>query len=273
MHWWLHGELRFFFFPRTFTELLQHSRLKGDQRLVVLTTDKYAVRAWVAERVGERYLIPLIAVLNRAEDLKLESLPGAFILKSTHGSGMNAIVRDKDEIGEEDLRRRVRDWLLTDYTTFAEEQHYGLITPRVVVEELLLDERGEVPADYKLFVLNQKTAMVQVITDRFSGNTRNFFTRDWRELDIEQSWPRGTVALARPTELEEMLAVAEKLAAGFEFVRVDLYAHRGRVYFGEMTHTPNAGREVFRPKEFDLALGKVWREGGEIPEKYLLRVE
>ncbi len=265
-HRWCHGELRFFIFPRTYSELINQTKLQRNQSELALPADKFAVRSWVADRVGDQYLIPLYAVIDGPDELDFEALPSAFVMKGAHGCKMNFIVRDKSLVSAEQLRERIREWQALDYSEFAQEMHYQRIARRVVFDELLVDDGGLPPAEYKLWVFHQRTAIVQPI-NRADGNRRAHVNPEWRELAIRQEPPPGP-PMPRPDNLEEMMAVAEKLAAGFKFVRVDLYACRGRIYFGEMTHTPGAGQALFDPPDFDRALGNLWRNGTAIPEKY-----
>lgn len=268
---WYTGELRFFYFPRTYTELVHRSKLNWRDPLRARTADKVAVREYVRERIGAEYLIPLITVLERPEDLDLPKLPNAFILKAAHGSGMNLVVRDKSEASEAQLRELVRTWQARDFSRELLEWHYTLIPRRVAVEELLLEEDGQPPPDYKMYVFNGEVGMIQVDTGRYGEHTRAFFTPQWEELALRIALPRSPVPAARPPLLEEMLSLAKRLAAPFEFVRIDLYAHRGRVYFGEATHTPGGGASRHQPAEFNRVLGDLWRFGEKIPERFLVR--
>ena len=60
---------------------------------------------------------------------------------------------------------------------------------------------------------------------------------------------------ALPDNVQEMIAVSEKLAEGFPFVRIDLYNIRGRIIFGEMTFYPWSGYCRYTPDSFDFDLG------------------
>jgi len=237
------------------------------------------VRGHVAKTVGAQYLIPMAAMLEKPEDLRFSALPNSFILKATHSSGMNLIVPDKKSALLEEMRAMVRQWQATDFASRKLERHYADIPRRVIVEELLLDEKGEVPDDYRFYVFHRKVAMIRVDAGSGDAFTMTFFTREWRELNVlmvnrkkggDTPYPRETESIARPDNLEEMVAVAEKLAEPFSMVRIDLYRHKGRIYFGEMTHTPGAAEGRFDPPEFDRVLGDIWRKGGEIPAKYYL---
>ncbi|MDW7671648.1 MAG: ATP-grasp fold amidoligase family protein, partial [Bacillota bacterium] len=77
--------------PQTFNEKLQWIKLYDRKPEYCIYADKYAVRSYVQEIIGEEYLIPLIAVYNNTDEINWELLPDQFVLKCTHGSGTNII--------------------------------------------------------------------------------------------------------------------------------------------------------------------------------------
>jgi hypothetical protein len=134
---------------------------------------------------------------------------------------------------------------------------YSKVKPRILVEELLLSD-GQIPKDYKFFVFRGSVGLVQVDQDRFAGHRRNLYTPRWEKLEIEYVYPPGP-SDPRPTKLEEMVAVAERLGDQIDFARVDLYNIGDRVVFGEITAYPEGGYGRFDPPEFDARLGALWQ--------------
>ena len=255
-----HGRVPGLSDPRTFNEKILWLNLRTRDPRRIVCADKYAVRDWVAERIGADHLVPLLGVYEAANDIELDALPDAFVIKATHASGWNLIVRDRRQLDWEVERRRLDRWLAGNYYHEYRERHYRDIPPRLVVEELLLDEHGNIPEDYKLLCMaggEDTTILVQVDVDRFDDHRRNFFDLDWNRLPFELEYPSFDGVVERPERLEEMVAVARRLSDGFPFVRVDLYGIEDRVYFGELTFTPEAGNGRFRPKEWDLRLGQL----------------
>lgn len=248
--------------PATLNEKLHWKKLQGARPLATTVSDKYAVRAWVAEKIGPQYLIPLIAVLDRPEDLDLAQLPDGCVIKTTHASGQNVIVRDKREIDEESLKDQLRKWMRHNEYYLSREPQYRTIRPRILVERLLTDADGQVPMDFKLHCFGGNVETIQVDIDRFTDHRRNFYDVDWRLLPFTWSfwkhgrplWPNGR-AVEKPKGLEEMVKVARTLAANFDYVRVDLYYCRDRVYFGELTLHHGGGWERFDPPSYDLYYG------------------
>lgn len=249
--------------PRTLNEKLNWMKLHVRDPRQRIVADKYAVRAWVQARLGAEPLIPLLAVHTRAEELDWEALPAAFVLKVNHGSGQNWIVTDKSREDQRRIRRTLREWLATSHYALSREWPYRGIPPRLLVEKLLLDEDGQIPADYKIHCFGGRGELIQVDLDRQTNHRRNFYDPDWRlqpfvwtewEGNIPK-WPNGR-PVPRPPHLPDMLRMAETLAADFPwYVRVDLLYCRQKVYFGEITFYHGGGFERLDPPEYDRFWG------------------
>ena len=248
--------------PRTLNEKLNWMKLYVRDPLQKIAADKFAVRAHVAAKVGEQYLIPLIRKCDRAEEIRFAELPAAFVLKTNHGSGQNWIVRDKAREDERKVVRQFREWLATNHYAASREWPYKGMPPAIVVEELLLDENGRIPSDFKFHCFGGKVATIQVDLDRETAHRRNFYDLDWHLQPFvwtewagdKPAWPNGR-AVARPAALAEMVRVAETLAADFPYARIDLFYCDGKVYFGEITFYHGGAFERFDPPEFDRFFG------------------
>ena len=249
--------------PRTLNEKLNWLKLNNRDPLQQIAADKYAVRAHVAAKIGAQYLIPLIRKYDRAEEIRFAELPDAFVLKTNHGSGQNWIVRDKAREDERQIVRQFREWLAVGHYATSREWPYQGMKPAIVAEELLLDENGQVPSDYKLHCFGGKVATIQVDLDRETAHRRNFYDLNWQLLPFiwtewdggKPAWPNGR-AVARPAGLEEMVRVAETLSADFPYARIDLFYCGGKVYFGEITFYHGGAFERFDPPETDRIFGE-----------------
>lgn len=244
--------------PRTFNEKIAHRKLfTADPRFSKLS-DKWAVRAYVRERVGSEYLIAVHQCVTSTSDIDLGSLPNEFVIKATHDSGSVVIVDDKSKHDWGMTFKRLNMRLQDSFGVMANEYWYNDIPRRLIIEERIRDERYDVPLDFKFFVFHSSVRVVQVI-QRFGRKSQRFYDRSWNPLSVQR--PRAFVAdlMAPPRQLERMIEIAERLAEGFDFVRVDLYAPNDeRVLFGEMTFAPGAGRTPFIPRAFDWELGSYW---------------
>ncbi|HXV94167.1 MAG TPA: ATP-grasp fold amidoligase family protein [Pseudonocardia sp.] len=269
VHLFFQGEFSTLRRPTGFVELLAAKNLSEPDPLIPLTADKFAVRDYVARKAGEQYLVPLRQVVDRAEDLDPGALTPPCVVKATHGCDMTLLLRRGDTVDRAAVTATVRRWLATDYYRSGwREIPYRGLPRRVVVEDFLGDGTAP-PPDYKLYMFRGRLGMVQIDHGRFGDRTSNLVDPEWREINVVQNLRAAPVTPACPAGFPEMVSVAEKLSADFEFARIDLYDVDGRVYFGEITHFPGGGLMVFHPRELDRALGRLWRHGTPLPESLL----
>lgn len=244
--------------PRSYNEHIVHRKLYTDNAEYASLSDKYAVRSYVEDVVGDQVLNELYYASDDPNDIPFNELPESFVMKANHGSGLNKIIDNKSKFDYNELRELCKDWLETEYGENTNEYWYGEIEPKVIVENRLTDKDHGVPLDYKFHVFNGTAEYVQVDIGRFEDHSRKFYTLDWEPAEFELKYPMGP-DIAEPDKLEEMQSVAEKLAVDYDYLRVDLYQPDGEeVVFGEITVAPGAGHERFTPKEWDFRLGRLW---------------
>lgn len=212
-----------------------------------LMADKYAVREEVERIAGPGHLIPLLGHWNEPADIDFDALPSEFILKTNNGCGTNIFIHNKASIDRKSIIQRLNKSFKFPYPELSGQLHYAKIAPCVIAEDILLQDGGKKSlTDYKIHCVNGKPLVVYVFTDRDEINHFDFsmrsFTPDWKEIlpgqtpdDVRHNNP----AEDKPELLDEMLEMASRLSAGEEYVRVDLYCTNGRVYFGEMTFSPD----------------------------------
>lgn len=244
---------------RSYTEKMQWAKMYDNDPMKSLLADKYLVRSWVTEKIGDKYLIPLLGCWDNFDEINFDMLPNQFVLKTNNGSGTNLIVKDKLTLNVERVRRLVNDWLDTDFAYYNPfEFQYESIKPKIIAEKFMATETGELP-DYKFLCFNGKPYFCWVDVGRYSEHKRNIYDMEWNL----QSWNQlnyGTTdyIIPCPNCFDEMKEIAATLAEGFSHVRVDLYVINKKVYFGEMTFTNGSGFEKIIPNEADLMLGKLW---------------
>lgn len=247
------------FYPTTFSEKITYKKLFNRDPLLTRLADKFSVREYVAERVGNAYLPELLFVTDCPAAINFTLLPNSFVIKATHGSGWDIIIKDKANVDTLAIRQQLSQWLRENYYYFGREWCYKNIQPQIIIEEFLSDESGSIPYDYKFFCFNGTAKIIQVDVDRFENHKRNLYDTNWEKLNIKLMYQNFEFPLPAPNNLTEMIFIAEKLSAGLDFVRVDLYNIGGTIYFGELTHYPGNGFERFEPKEYDKFLGTYWR--------------
>ncbi|MBO6147792.1 MAG: glycosyl transferase [Lachnospiraceae bacterium] len=250
--------------PKTFNEKLQWIKLYYRDPMMTRLSDKYLVREWIKNEIGEEYLIPLIGVYERFDDIDFDKLPESFVMKANHGSGWNIIVKDKASLDKKLARKKFNKWLKKNFAfSFGYQLHYSGIKPRIVIEEFI-SEKDHYLYDYKILVLGGKARYIWIDSDRDTAHHRNIFDFQWNPAPFTLQYPKKDIEPERPVNLEKMKELSEKLARGFNEVRVDFYEIEGKIYFGEMTFTSGSGHEFFDPPEWDRKLGDMFK----LPEPY-----
>ena len=251
--------------PKTYNEKVQWMKLYDSTQIKADLADKYLVRAYVKEKIGEKYLIPLLGVWQKAEDVPFEELPQQYVLKTNHGCGYNIIVSDKDKLDVEDAKNKLTKWMNTNFAYSAGlELHYKRIKPLIIAEQYIENIDGEVN-DYKVFCFNGKAKYIMFLTDRQTNLKMAFYDTEWNLMPFVYSYARLIQEVSKPENLEELLRISEKLAEGFPHVRVDFYRlNNGEYKFGEMTFTSYSGACLWNPPEYNQILGDLI----ELPEKH-----
>ncbi len=242
--------------PLTYNEKLGRRIIHDRNPLIPLTTDKVAVREYVARKIPD-ILIPVFGIYGSAAEIDWAALPDSFVLKAAHGCGMNLIVRDKASVDRDDVLRRADEWLAQNYYEVYREWAYRSIPRRLLVEQLLVDEYGDIPSDFKFLVFHGRVALIRVHTGRFDEHRVNFFDREVKPVAVRQIFDEDPDYVP-PAGLASLVPVAEKLAEDFDYARIDLYLVKDKPWFGEITHHDGTAGIPFFPREFDRALGDLW---------------
>lgn len=242
--------------PITYNEKLQWLKLYDRNPLYTNLVDKYEVRTFISEKIGNEYLIPVIGVYNSAEEINWESLPDKFVLKCTHGSGTNIICLDKSKLNIDLAKEKLNKWMKKSWYWYGREWSYKNVTPRIICEKYMVDESGKELKDYKVFCFNGSPKIIQVDFNRFKGHKRNLYDTDWNYIhaSIQEPTDPNTV-IKKPEKLDKMLELARLLSKDFAHVRVDFYSINDRIYFGEMTFYHGAGFQKFTPESLGVKMG------------------
>ncbi len=249
--------------PIDLSEKINWMKVHYDQRIWARLADKYLVREYVKERIGEEYLTKLFGVWDKADDIDFDSLPNKFVLKTNHGCATVVVVEDKSKLDIPATRKQLDKWLNTEYGRETIEPHYLLIKPRIIAEEYLENdaEFSSSLVDYKIMVLNGVPRNIIVTSDRkIGGRVRvSVYDTDWNQVKGEPVGPHegDAVEIPKPNSLKEMLSLAVKLAEGHPMVRIDLYLVHNKILFGEMTFTPQGGYLNYYSRDYNIELGEL----------------
>ncbi len=244
--------------PKTYNEKLQWMKLYGRDPLYTKLVDKYEVKKWVADKIGDQYIIPTLGVWDSFDDIDFEALPNQFVLKCTHDSGGVVIVKDKSKFKINDARRKINTCMKRNYFWDGREWPYKNVKPRIIAEKFMSFgdvSKNDIP-DYKFYGFDGKVTALMIATDRQSGHTKfDFFDRDFNFLPFRWGHDHAVLRPSKPENYDQMIEIAEKLSVGFPHVRVDLYNINGKIYFGELTFTHWSGFCPFEPEEWDYKFG------------------
>ena len=247
--------------PRSFSEKLQWLKLHDRNSKYIIMVDKYKVREYVSEKLGDEYLIPLIGVWDTPDDIDFASLPDQFVLKCNHNSGLGmCICKNKTTLNLHEVKKRLRKGLKQNYFLVGREWPYKNVKRKIIAEQYMKDENLEELRDYKFYCFSGKPLYCQVISDRSTNETIDFFDMNWKHMEFtgleKPYYPHSKLEIPRPTQFSLMKEFAEKLSTNIPFLRVDFYEINQRLYFGELTFFPASGFGEFDDNKLNLELGK-----------------
>jgi len=274
--------------PQSFNEKVLWKKIYDRNPLLPIISDKYKVRDYIRDVLGEKeaekILVPLLYVTDNPESIPFNSLPEEYVIKPNYASGWYIFAEDiknqRKYTNIEDGKTNIltdckearseiinicKKWLSTPYGFNQHEWTYQKIKRKIVIEKLLRDSSGKIPDDYKFNIFNNKCRVIDFCCNRFTDLNYISYDQYWNLLPV--TWDKPGIPIEKPKVLGEMLFIAEKLGAGFDFVRVDLYLLDTQIYFSELTNYPMSGGTTFEPVSYDFEMGSLWK----ITSKYWKR--
>lgn len=245
--------------PKRFNEKLNWMKLYDRNPMYTKMADKLQAKQIVADKIGDKYIIPLIAVWDNTDDIKLDQLPEEFVLKCNHDSGSAIICRDKSKFDLQAAKEKLQRCLSNNYYYYSREWVYKDIKPKIICEPYVEDFEDAELRDYKFFCFDGKVKFLYVATDRFKPGEEvkfTFFDENYNFLPIIHGHPNADPLPEKPSGFDEMKEIAEKLSEGIKHVRVDLYEANGKVFFSEFTFYNNSAFLAFEPDEWDYKFGE-----------------
>lgn len=246
---------------QTFSEKLNWYKLNHRDPLMQQCADKLAVRDYVIEKGYGDCLNELLGVYDNANDIDLDVLPNQFVLKATHGSHMNLIVKDKSKVNWKQQRLLMNSWLKQDIYWSGREWVYKDIPRKIIAEKYLEDQTGELK-DYKFFCFNGVPRFMELTGGRFKQEMfRNYYDMEYQLMPISD---KGVIVKAEKEYISkdvflELKGMSEKLASPFQFARCDYYVVNNKIYFGEITFFDSGGNVSFDPPEYNQIFGDYWK--------------
>lgn len=242
--------------PQRLTEKIQWLKIYDRNPQYTIMVDKYLAKGYVAEKIGNQYIIPTLTVWENENEIDIGALPDQFVLKCTHDSGGVFICTNKNEFDIDGAKKKIGKRLKNRYYLLGREWAYKNVKPKIIAEEYLIDEETKDLRDYKIFCFNGMPKLIQVDFDRFTNHKRNIYTTEWDRLDAEIQYQSDSlIDIPKPKCLDEMLDLASTLSKGIPHVRTDFYVVNGKIYFGELTLYHGSGFERFKPDSLDYSMG------------------
>lgn len=248
--------------PQTFSEKLQWLKLYDRRPVYTMMVDKYAVKRYIADILGEEYIIPTLGIWDTPEDIEWEKLPSQFVLKTTHGGGNMGVIicRDKNTFDIKKAIIKLKENLKIDLFDIWREWPYKDVAKRIIAEKYLepCSESGDLP-DYKLFCFNGEPRFCQVISGRESKMCIDFFDKEWTHQPFHEprNYPFADVLPEKPKNLDKMWRLAAMISKGYPFLRIDFYEVKNDIYLGEITLYPTSGMGGFAPEMYDKVFGQM----------------
>ena len=242
--------------PKSFNEKLQWLKLYNRRPEYTQMVDKVEAKKYVAEIIGEDYIIPTLAVYDKVKDVDFESLPSQFVLKCSHDSGGLVICHDKNKFNRETAKEILMKALRKNYYMVKREWPYKNVKHRIIAEQYMEDESGEL-RDYKFFCFNGKVRFFKIDFGRYVEHHANYYDTKGNLLPFGEAScpPLPEKDLKIPGNLNRMIELAERLSKNIPFLRVDFYDVRSKIYFGELTLFPASGMGRFTTDEWDMEIG------------------
>lgn len=246
--------------PKTFNEKMQWLKLYDRKDIYTTMVDKYEIKKFVANIVGEKYIIPTLGIYDKFDDIDFNKLPNQFVIKCTHDSGGLVICKDKNKIELKKAKNKIKKSLSKNYYLMHREWPYKNVKPRIIIEKYMEDSSTTQLNDYKIMCFNGEPKCSFVCTNRDNkelGLAVTFFDLNWNKMPFERHYRSSNDYIKKPVNYKKMLELSKELAKDIPFVRVDWYEINGKLYFGELTFYPGAGLEEFTPEKWDYKLGEM----------------
>ena len=243
--------------PQTFNEKLQWLKLNNRDESYTKMVDKYEVKEYVANIIGDDYIIPTLGVYDQFDDIDFDKLPQQFVIKCTHDSCGLAIVKDKSKMNVNEIRNKINKSLKNNYYYLGREWPYKNVKPRIIIEPYLEDKKTKELRDYKFFTFSGKVKLMYVASNRQGEGEVcfDFYDNKFNHLDIINVHPLNPIMPEKPINFDKMIKLAEKLSKNMSHLRVDFYEVNGKMYFGELTFYHCCGFYPFTPEKWDKIIG------------------
>lgn len=247
--------------PKTFNENVLARKVFCDEYALCVYTDKYEVRKYIEEKIGSEYIVPELGVWNSVDEIDFSVLPKSFVLKATHGSGWNVVVKDKSSLDMKKDCKMLQKSLSVNYYYKSREKNYRDIRPRILCEKYIETQNKKGLVDFKVYCFSGKAEFFEVTYIENNKIHQTLFYPDFSCVGMQNGREEAVVDTSIRDRKDKIISLAEILAEQFEFVRVDFYIADENVYFSELTFHSGGGIRPIKPESVDEKLGSFFRKG------------
>ena len=252
--------------PETYDEKLSWLKLHNRDPLLTVCSDKYKVRDYVKECGLGKSLTKVYGVYDDANEVDFSIFDKPVFLKCNHTSGDNCIYYPDEQFDRKEFIRTFNFILKQNYYYQYREWNYKDIKPKIMAEEVLLNEDGSLPVDYKFLCMNGEPKLLFLFIGTCDEHGRhakkenrylNVYDMEFNLTNIN-SGGYGSYKekkIEKPLLFDQMKEYSKILSGPFDYCRVDLYEVQGKIYFGEITFYDNGGFNSLQPIETELLLG------------------
>jgi hypothetical protein len=245
--------------PISFNERILYRILYDRDPRLKTICDKIAARGFIEKRVGPHYVVPLLGVWKSAAEIDWNHLPDRFVLKPNHASGLIVMVRDASDRDPQLLAKKARRMLGFNFFAQSLEWGYRDIPRRLLAEPLLTGPDGGPPIEVDVFTFAGRAGLIRVCTGgKLSRELRdNWFDSAGVRLPFRVKAIPGDYVLTQD-QIRMLVPIAERIATGFDHLRVDFSLTDSGPKIGELTPYHVGGHQHWNPPEWDETLGRLW---------------
>lgn len=244
--------------PQSYNEKLQWLKLNDRKMVYTTMVDKYEVKKYVKDIIGEEYIIPTIGIFDKFKDINFEKLPNQFVIKCTHDSGGIVICKDKNKLDIKKAKKKISNSLKKNYYYHSREWPYKNVKPRIIIEKYMEDSENKSMRDYKFFCFDGKPELMYISEglENHATASISFFDMNFNLTDCKRSdYKQLDYMPNKPKTFEKMKELASVLSKNMPHIRVDFYEINGKLYFGELTFSTCSGFLPFEDEKWNKRLG------------------
>lgn len=250
--------------PLSFNEKVTARMIYERNTFHTQLADKFAVRQIISKHIHSRYLVPIMMTCKKFDEINFNLLPNQFVLKCNHDSGSAIVCSNKKTFDFKKARKKLNKHLKQNMYINKREWHYKDINPLILIEQyinLYRDPNTQLTiTTCRVHCFENKVQFLEIdIQDDQNNCFSNIYDASWvlQPFTVDQK-NNAPFNLKAPQSLKEILELAEKISFVQGYSRIDFLIAQDQIYFSEITLTPNAGRMVISPPEWDMKLGTYW---------------